>query len=478
MIDFSQFHLGEDARILSEGIPGPESKRMLQLQREIEGRVVSYPRSNPIAIRRAKGAIIEDVDGNRFIDFFAGAGVVNLGHSNEEVLEYVTEQQKDIIHCLDFPTENKLSAIQKILSHLPPSIRHEYKVSFGGPTGSDAVEAAIKLAKIKTGRDTIIAFTGGYHGMSSAALAATSDTFFRQNISSLVSNIHFVPYGYCYRCPFEKKPSNCSMQCVNYLRNILENPHSGIPKPAAILLEPVQGEGGNIVPLEGYLESLVELAHAHDVIVIFDEIQSGFFRTGTFLSFMHGKAVPDIITISKGLGGIGLPISGLIYRKDVEAWGPGAHIGTFRGNQASLAGTNGAFDFIEKYNLTSYVNTISALLMDGLKDLQESCEVMGDVRGKGLMIGLEFVEDRLSKKPYSTFAKTFRRNCLQRGLLFELGGHYGNVIRLVPPLIITPKIVESAMRIMRSALRATEYELGRYTHPVLDNGVKVLNGIH
>jgi diaminobutyrate-2-oxoglutarate transaminase len=452
MIDFSKFHLCESPRLVSLTLPGERSQELLALQKEIEGSVVSYPRSIPIAIKKAKGAIIEDVDGNRFLDFFAGAGVLNVGHSNEEVLKYVTEQQENLVHCLDFPTENKMSAIQKILKNLPAQYRNQYKVSFGGPTGSDAIEAAIKLAKIKTGRENIIAFSGGYHGMTSGALALTSNVGFRKKLPSLIANVHFVPYSYCYRCAFKQNPETCGLDCVDYLKNILEDSHSGIAKPAAILVEPIQGEGGNIVPKQGYLEALVKLAHAHDVLVIFDEIQSGFFRSGEFLACMNTGAMPDIITISKGLGGVGFPISALIYHKDVEAWGPGAHIGTFRGNQVSLAAANGAFDFVERHEVTEHVRIISAYLMKGLENLKTDCKYIGEVRGKGLMIGIEFVKNRRTKDPHPDFVKKFRTACFQKGLIFEVGGHFENVVRLVPPLIITPKMVENALKIMKEAL--------------------------
>lgn len=452
MMDFSKFHLAEDATVHT-AIPGEKSQAMLALQEEIEGSVVSYPKGIPIAIKRAKGAIIEDVDGNQFIDFFAGAGVLNVGHCNEEVLEYVSKQQKELIHALDFPTQNKMDAIQKILGSMPEEIRDEYKVSFGGPTGSDAVEAAVKLAKMKTGRDTIIAFSGGYHGMTSAALALTSDIHFRKGLSSLVPNIHFMPYPYSYRSPF--KGQDCSEACYNFLKSVIENSHSGIALPAAIILEPVQGEGGNIPAGSFFLENVVKLARKHGIMVIFDEIQSGFFRTGKFLSFMHSDAVPDIITISKGLGGVGFPISGLIYRKDVEAWGPGDHIGTFRGNQVSLAAANGAFDFIEKYDVASHATAMSYYLMDKLKALELISPYIGEVRGLGLMIGIEFVKDRNTKEPYPEYVKQLKKDCLQRGLLFEVGGHHGNVIRLVPPLIITPTIIDNAVAILMDALIST-----------------------
>lgn len=460
MVDFSRFHLSEAPRVGMK-IPGEGSKKLLKLQKEIEGSIVSYPRGVPIAIKRAKGAIIEDVDGNLFIDFFAGAGVLNLGHSNEEILEKVIQQQKELIHALDFPTENKMRAITHMLAALPEALKGQYKVCFGGPTGSDAVEAAIKLAKIKTGRDTIIAFSGGYHGMSSAALALTSDVNFRKKLSSLVPNIHFAPFCYCYRCPFSQKPESCGIECFEYLKNIIENSHSGVPLPAAIIVEPIQGEGGNIPFKEGYLEKLVALARKHEIMIIFDEIQSGFFRSGKFLSFMHTAVAPDIITVSKGLGGIGLPISGLIYRKDIEAWMPGDHIGTFRGNQASLAAANGAFEFVRKYNVAEHAEEMGAYLTGKLHDIKSASSFIGEIRGKGLMIGIEFVKDKKTKTPFPQFVKTLRKRCVQKGLLFEVGGHYSNVVRFVPPLIITPTIIDNATQILATVLTEMERQYSK-----------------
>lgn len=452
MESLKNYHLSEGAKIISSSLPGEKSKKLLDLQKNIEGSVVSYPKKMPIALKRAKGSIIEDVDGNQFIDFFGGCGVLNVGHSNDFVLKYVKDQQEELVHALDFPTENKILLIQKILKNLPEEIREDYKVSFGGPTGSDAVEAAIKLAKIKTGRDGIIAFSGGYHGMTSGALAVTSDTFFRKKITSLIPNVHFVPYSYCYRCPFNKDESSCDYDCAKHFEWILETGHSGITLPAAIILEPIQGEGGNIVPRSGFLERIVKIANKHGVLVIFDEIQSGFYRTGTFLEFMNSKAVPDIITFSKGFGGIGFPISGLIYRRDIEAWETAEHIGTFRGNQVSIAAARGAFDFIEEYNIEEYTKTIGAYLMNKLNVLASDNPFIGEVRGRGLMIGVEFVKDKKTKVAFPEYLKMFRTECFNRGLLFEVGGHYNNVLRLVPPLITTHEIIDAALLIMKDAI--------------------------
>lgn len=448
---FSQFHLTETPKVVTQ-IPGKKSQELLNLQKEIEGAVVSYPKSMPFAIDRAKGAVVEDVDGNQFIDFFAGCGVVNVGHCNDEVLAYVKEQQEKLIHALDFPTENKLRAIQHILGNLPEAERTNYKVSFGGPTGSDAVEAAIKLAKIKTGREGIIAFSGSYHGMTSGALAVTADTAFKSKLCALVPNVHFTPFTYEYRCPSNSTGQASKNFCIDQLTFLLENKHSGITKPAAIIVESIQGEGGNIPPAAGFLKEVIEVAHRNDVLVIFDEIQSGFFRTGEFLACMNYDAMPDIITMSKGLGGVGFPVAALVYRKEVEAWGPGDHIGTFRGNQVSLAAANGAFDFIEKYQVGAHTKEMGAYLKAGLQELANQFDCIGDIRGKGLMIGVEFVLDTHTKTPASQLVKEFRQACLQRGLLFEVGGHYNNVLRIVPPLTITPKLIDRALEIMKDAL--------------------------
>lgn len=454
MSKFSQFHLSNNARLITKSIPGPNSKKLLKKQSEVEGSIVSYPKSIPIAIRLAKGAIIEDVDGNQLIDFFAGCGVVNVGHVNEEVLNYVFKQQKDLIHALDFPTENKLDLIESILSLVSESKDStKWRVSFCGPSGSDAVEAAIKLAKHNTKRSSVIAFQGSYHGLTSASLAATSDLRFREGINTTLPEVHFVPYSYCYRCAFQKDPGSCQFECARYLENLLENPQSGISKPAAIILEPMQGEGGNIIPKEGYLDEIVRIARKHGVLVIYDEIQSGFFRTGKFLSYQFSEEEPDIITISKGLGGIGFPISAIIYRKEIESWNSGMHVGTFRANQVSIAAARGALAFIKKYDIPSHVEKVSKLLLEKLRDLKEKYDVIGEVRGKGLYIGVEFVKNKLDKKPNPEIVKLIKENSISKGLLFEVGGHFQNVIRFVPPLIINDEIIDNAMEKFDSAIR-------------------------
>ncbi len=448
------YHLAQGASMITDTLPGPKSEAIINHQLTHEGAIVSYPRNMPIAIKRAKGAIVEDADGNQFIDFFGGAGVLNTGHCNPFVLEYVKAQQEQLIHMLDFPTENKARLIDQILSQFPAHLRNEYKVNFCGPTGSDAIEAAIKLAKIKTGREGVIAFHGSYHGMTSGALAVTSDINFRNKIRALIPNVSFIPYSYCYRCPFGQQASSCGLECANYLQYVLENPHSGQTKPAAILLEPIQGEGGTVIPKQGYLERIIEIARKHDILVIFDEVQAGFYRTGNFWSFQSTEAMPDIITMSKGLGGVGFPISAIIYNKAIEAWGPGDHIGTFRGNQVSIAAGNGAMDFAQAYNLESHTRQMGAYLKTRLYAIQKRFPVIGDIRVAGLMVGIEYIQDATSNEPDTEIVKQIRKACFERGLLFEVGGHYANVIRFLPPLIITEALIDNAMAIFEAAHEA------------------------
>ncbi|GGA93599.1 diaminobutyrate--2-oxoglutarate aminotransferase [Puia dinghuensis] len=405
----------------------------------------------PIAIDSARGAILKDVDGNMFIDFFSFAGVLNVGHCNPYVLDYVKIQEEKLIHGLDFPTENKLALIRKILQQIPEGIRNQYKVAFCGPSGSDAVEAAIKLAKHKTGREGIIAFHGSYHGMTSGALSLTSNLKFRARLGSLVPNITFLPYSYCYRCPFGKSANSCRLECAEFLKYTLENPHSGISKPAAIIIEPIQGEGGTIIPKPGFLERISEIARENDILVIFDEIQCGFFRTGNFWAFQDDTTFPDIITMSKGLGGIGFPISAIIYNKAIESWGPADHIGTFRGNQVSIAAGNGAFDFISDYNVECHTREMGKYLLEKLDELKAIYPFIGDVRGKGLILGIEYVKGPDSKLPDPELVKKIRQSCFNKGLLFEVGGHYNNVIRFIPPLIVNKELIDSALAIFKEA---------------------------
>src|ERR1700728_133311 len=454
---FEQMHF-DPAPSLSGEVPGPRSREMLAEQDELESSARSYPRSVPVAIEAGKGATMRDVDGTTFIDLFGGAGVLNTGHSLPAAMEAATAQQSKLVHALDFPTEPKLKLMRKLKSLLPGRLRERARFHFGGPTGSDAIESALKLTRAHTGREAVIAFQGSYHGMTTGALSVTSDVGFGGPTSSPV---HFMPYPYCYRCPLGLEPDSGELACASLLDSSVGDPHSGIPPPAAVLIEPIQGEGGTIVPPDGYLAEVRRITHEQDVPLIVDEIQSGFGRTGTFFACEHDQVTPDVMTLSKALGGIGYPLSCVAYDLQLDTWKPGAHIGTFRGHQVAIAAGLAAIEFMSEVDLPAHAMTLGAMTLGLLREAQETLPSVGDVRGRGLMIGIELVKDRDSKKPWPEMAARVRTECFHRGAIIEVGGHYGNVARFLPPLVISRKLMLTVIEIFVESVRAAENALAR-----------------
>ncbi len=449
----------EEAPIIKETIPGSKSKKILDLQEKIEGKPVSYPKGSPIAFAQGFGATIKDVDGNIFIDFFGGAGVLALGHCNPYIAEKVNEIQKNITHTLDFPTEIRLELVQKLQNVLPGDLKNNSKIVFGGPTGSDAVESAIKLSKTLTKRHGIIAFEGAYHGMTSGALALTSGKSWKKNYLPLIPEVHFIPFAYLYRCPFKTKiAEECANACADYYEHILEDPHSGVVDPAMTIIEPIQGEGGSFVPHKSFVKRIAEISNKYEIPIVFDEIQAGFCRTGKFFSSEYSGASPHIMTLSKALGG-GYPLSAIAYRQDLDVWSKAAHIGTFRGNVTAMAAGSASIDFMLENNLASYVNELGNYLLKKLEKCEKDSSIVGEVRGKGLMLGIEIVENKESKKPSSELCSNIRDEMFQRGVIIEIGGHYNNVLRFLPPLIITKKLAESGIDICIESIEKIETEL-------------------
>jgi diaminobutyrate-2-oxoglutarate transaminase len=455
--NFDELHF-EPAPALSGEVPGPLSREMLAEQDELESSARSYPRSVPVAIEQGRGATMRDVDGNTFIDFFGGAGVLNVGHSHPAVLAAAAEQEQKLVHALDFPTRPKLRLMRKLRTLLPGRLRESAKFHFGGPTGSDAIESALKLTRTHTGREAVIAFQGSYHGMTAGALSVTSDIGFGGPSSSPV---HFMPYPYCYRCPLGLKPDSCEMACAKLLETSLEDPHSGIPKPAAVLIEPIQGEGGTIVPPDGYLAEVRRITRKHEVPLICDEIQTGFGRSGTFFACEHDGVTPDVMTLSKALGGIGYPISAIAYDAELDGWRQGAHIGTFRGHQVAMAAGFAAIELIQELDLPTHAAALGELTLGLLRDEQDALPSVGDVRGRGLMIGIELVKDRDTKEPWPEMAAQVRTECFRRGVIIEVGGHFGNVARFLPPLVITRELLLIGVEIFVESVRAAEQTLAR-----------------
>ena len=453
---FEELHFAP-APAVAGSLPGPRSRQMLAEQAVLESRARSYPRGIPVAFEEGRGATMRDADGNTFIDFFAGAGVLNVGHGNPVVAAAATEQQGRLVHALDFPTTAKLRLIRTLKRLLPGRLRRTARVHFGGPTGSDAVEAALKLARAHTGRDAVIAFQGSYHGMTADALSVTGDTSLGGPVAS---PIHFLPYPYCYRSPLGLNGKSGWRACVRLLETALEDPSSGVPKPAAVIVEPIQGEGGTIVPPRGYLREVRRITHEHDVLLVVDEIQTGFARTGTMFACEHDRVTPDIVVLSKALGGIGYPLSCIAYDERLDSWEPGAHIGTFRGHQVAMAAGAAAIEYMEEEDLASHAAELGELTLRTLHDASAELPAVGDVRGRGLMIGIELVRDRETKEPWPDLAAEVRRACADRGLIIEVGGHFGNVARFLPPLVISRRLLELGVEIFIESVRASERSAG------------------
>ncbi len=430
--------------------PGPRSQQYLAFQATHEAAAVSYPRGFPCALARGRGATVEDVDGNVYLDFFGGAGVMAVGHGNPEVVAAAEAQVAQLTHALDLPTPARRDLVERLREVLPPALT---RVFFGGPTGSDAVEAAVKLARLNTGRAPLIAFEGGYHGMTSGALSLSSGRSFKNRLLPLVAEVHFVPYAYCYRCAFGKTRDTCGLQCAQHLDHVLEDPHSGVGTPAAVIVEPIQGEGGSIVPPPEFLPKVREICDRHQVLLIADEIQAGFCRTGKMFAFEHSGTVPDIVTLSKALGGLGFPISALAYKEALNTWGPGAHIGTFRGNVVAYAAGAAALRFMDEHDLAAHASRLGEQLLTLLQEVERESPFVGEARGKGLMLGVEFVKDKATKEPAPDLASRVRSLCFKRGLLIEIGGHYSNVARFLPPLVLTEALARRGAEIFAESVR-------------------------
>ena len=435
----------------------PWSEAELLARQEVrESAARTYPRGMPLAIARARGAEIFSVDGKRYLDFFAGAGVLALGHNHPRVVEAVEKQLHQCVHALDFPTPARDDITTEILGTLPAGLADQMKVHWCAPTGSDAVEAALKLCKRATGREGVIAFMGSYHGMTTGAVSVTSHVSLREQVHSLMPGVSFAPFAYCTRCPLGLAPTMCGTACSALFETMLSDTHSGVAKPAAAIMEPVQGEGGGIVPTREFVQRTSAAARAGGVPFIVDEIQMGFGRTGKFWAFEHFDVLPDVIVCSKALGGIGLPIAAILYRKELDVWEPGTHIGTFRGHQLAMAGGAAALRVFREEGILKLVNLRSAEIASRLSAIQSP--YLFEVRVKGLSIALEFAHPETGAVA-TEFAHRVRREAFHRGLLCELGGRESSTLRLLPPLIITAAQANEAMDIVGASIESAEAAL-------------------
>lgn len=431
-------------------LPGPRSAELLAHQQRWESNARTYPRHLPIAIAEGFGSYIRDLDGNVFIDFLAGAGVLSLGHNHPEVVQVVVQQLGTLTHGLDFPTPVKNAFIDAQLSMLPPNLRDRMKLHFCGPTGANAVDAAVKLCKTATGRGDVIAFQGGFHGSSHAAMALTGLVSQKQPIPNGVPGVHFFPYSSCSRCPVGLFPDTCATNCVAYLERALHDSNGGIARPAAVILEMVQGEGGVVPGRYDFVRRVRDLTRTLDIPLVVDEVQTGCGRTGTWFAFEHYDIEPDVIVVSKALSGIGMPVSLILYDQRLDVWAPGAHTGTFRGNQLAFAAGIETIRIMIRDDVLGNVQRRGEQISECLAGLRNHPWVR-DVRGRGLMWGIELANPRYGQAA-AALAASVQTRALQKGLIIELGGREDTVIRLMPPLNVTAEVIDTACTILNESI--------------------------
>lgn len=446
--------------------PYLDNSVLLASQEKRESNARSYPRRLPLAIKQAEGVYITDMDGKQYIDCLAGAGTLALGHNHAVIHEAIQEvlDSKLPLHTLDLTTSVKEKFVDELFASLPASFAEKAKIQFCGPTGGDAIEAALKLVKTATGNRSILSFQGGYHGSTHGTLSVSGTLGPKKNIHALIPDTHFLPYPYEYRCPFGIGKEGHKVSST-YIENVLDDPESGIVTPAAIIVEVVQGEGGSIpAPIE-WLKELRRITKERNIPLIIDEVQTGIGRTGKMFAFEHAGIEPDVLVLSKAIGG-SLPLSVMLYDRRLDQWEPGAHIGTFRGNQMAMATGQASLEYIKEHHLPEKAAENGSYFMKQLRALQEDMSSIGDVRGRGLMIGVEVVNPKAqanqlgSYSAYPELASEIQQECFKRGLILEVGGRFGTVVRLLPPLIITKKQIDDVLQRFHESIKTAEAQFG------------------
>ncbi|WP_210589213.1 diaminobutyrate--2-oxoglutarate transaminase family protein [Streptomyces sp. GESEQ-35] len=489
---------------------GSVHEGILRRQSARESAARTYARALPIVPVRARGLTIEGADGRRYLDCLSGAGTLALGHNHPVVLEAIRNvlDSGAPLHVLDLATPVKDAFITELFRTLPRGLADRARVQFCGPAGTDAVEAAFKLVRSATGRTGMLAFTGAYHGMTAGALEASGHAF--------DVRVTRLPYPQDYRCPFGIGGPRGAELAARWTESVLDDPKSGVPRPAGMILEPVQGEGGVMPAPDTWMRRMREITAARSIPLIADEVQTGVGRTGAFWAVEHSGVTPDVMVLSKAIGG-SLPLALVVYRDDLDVWEPGAHAGTFRGNQLAMAAGTATLAYVRENRLAERAADLGTRMLSQLHSLADEFPCVGDVRGRGLMIGVELVDleaeasaetepgaegeggvggdpagggvglrsgsdpadgragagatarDRSDRAVGPTdaqgavraprpaapdIAAAVQRECLRRGLIVELGGRHSSVVRLLPPLTISDEQAAAVLDRLADAVAA------------------------
>ncbi|MGH7537379.1 MAG: acetyl ornithine aminotransferase family protein [Gemmatimonadales bacterium] len=426
--------------------PGPKAKAVVT--RHDQWASTSYPKEYPLVIAGGARAMVEDVDGNRYLDFMAGVAVTSTGYNHPKVVAAVREAAGRFLHICgaDFYFEAFALLCERLATLAPGPSK---KRVFLSNSGTEAVEGAMKLARHATGRPAFVAFSGSFHGRTYGALSLTaSKAVQRSGFGPFLPEVYHVPYAYPYRCEFCRGQPDCTMRCVRTIEEDLFARRLDPRNVAAIVVEPVQGEGGYVVPPPGFLRELRALCDRHGMLLICDEVQSGIGRTGRMFACEHEGIEPDVITVAKGLAS-GLPIGALIAKESVMKWGPGAHGSTFGGNPVSCAAALTTLDLVEREFMAN-ARTMGERLLAGARRLADRHPVIGQVRGLGLMIGIEFVKESATREPFPELVPRIEHLAFSKGLLLLGAGK--NSLRLAPPLVVDEYDVDTALTIIDQCL--------------------------
>jgi 4-aminobutyrate aminotransferase len=429
--------------------PGPRARAVI----ERDARVMSqnFAKDYPLVAARGQGAMVEDADGNRYLDFAAGIAVASTGHSHPDVVAAIRAQAERFLHmcATDFFYENVVELAEGLARRAPGP--GPWRVFFAN-SGAEVVEGAIKLARLRTGRQKIVACYGAFHGRTYGAMSLTaSKPVQRKGYAPLVPEVVHTHYAYCYRCPVNREPQTCSVQCLDLLTETMFGTTVDPSEVAAVIVEPVQGEGGYVVPHPQFLPRLREVTRRHGILLIADEVQCGMGRTGRMFASEHFGLEPDIVTLAKGIAS-GMPLGALLARDDVMRWNDGGHGSTFGGNPVSVAAALATLRLLEG-GLVDNAARVGAALLDALRTRLGRHMVVGDVRGLGLMVGVELVRDRFRREPAPELRERVLQEAFRRGLL--LLGCGKSTIRLAPPLTIDAEDAEIAVGLLDEAISAS-----------------------
>jgi 4-aminobutyrate aminotransferase len=433
--------------------PGPKAREIVERDDKVISQ--SFVRFYPLVIESGKGAILRDVDGNEYIDFNSGLVCLNVGHCHPKVVDAVKKQAERYLHYsnTDFLYTGVVDLAER-LNEITPG-KYRKKVFFGN-SGAEAIEGAAKLARWHMRRPRFIAFISAFHGRTLGAVSFTASKPVQMRyFFPLVPGVTHVPYPYCYRCPYKMTYPDCDFWCVDFIDEYVLQKYAPPEEVAAFVFEPIQGEGGYVVPPDGYFRRLKKLADKYGILLVDDEVQAGMARTGKWWAIEHWGIEPDIICSAKSIAA-GMPLSAIIANEKIMDWEGGTHASTFGGNPVSCAAALAVIDVIKSERLLDNATQQGAYVMKRMKEVMEDSEIIGDVRGKGLMIGVEIVEDKKSKKPAGEKANEIMMRSWKRGVALITCGK--STLRIVPPLVITRELVDPALDIIMSTIKEVEKE--------------------